>query len=65
MTKKNKYLEKKRNIDMNEKQKDELINELTKLLIKNHFYEEEHQVDVYIKKSRVYKDMIKMVKELL
>jgi len=65
MTKKNKYLEKKRNIDMNEKLKDEFIKELTRLLIKTDFYEHKNNVDIYVKKTRIYKDMIKMVKELL
>ena len=65
MTKKNKYLEKKRNIDMNEKLKDGFIKELTRLLIKTDFYEHQHNVDIYVKKTRIYRDMIKMVKELL
>lgn len=50
---------------MSEKQKEQIITELTRLLIQNDFYEKEKQVDVYIKKSRVYKDLIKMVKEIL
>ena len=50
---------------MNEKLKDEFIKELTRLLIKTDFYEHQHNVDIYVKKTRIYKDMIKMVKELL
>ena len=34
---------------------------LTKMLIETDFYEKEKQVDVYIKKTRVYKDLIKLV----
>ena len=50
---------------MPEKTKEEAINVLTKLLIKTDFYEKEKQVDVYVKKTRIYKDLIKMFKELL
>ena len=50
---------------MNEKLKDEFIKELTRLLIKTDFYEHQHNVDIYVKKTRIYRDMIKMVKELL
>ena len=50
---------------MQEKTKEEAINVLTKLLIKTDFYEKEKQVDVYVKKTRIYKDLIKMFKELL
>lgn len=49
---------------MKENIREELIEELTRLLIKTDFYEKEKQVDVYIKKSRVYKDLIKLVKML-
>lgn len=49
---------------MNQKLKEYLISELTKLLIKTDFYEKEKQVDVYIKKTRIYKDLIKLVKML-
>lgn len=48
-----------------EKRKEELIMTLTKMLIETDFYEKEKQVDVYIKKTRVYKDLIKLVKEIL
>lgn len=50
---------------MSESQKEDIIDELPKLLIKTDFYEKEKQVDVYVKKTRIYKDLIKMVKELL
>jgi len=36
----------------------------TELLIKNDFYEKKKQVDVYIKKSSAYKDLIRLVKKL-
>lgn len=49
---------------MNQKLKEYLISELTKLLIKTDFYEKEKQVDVYVKKTRIYKDLIKLVKML-
>ena len=47
---------------MSEALKEELIEELTKLLIKQHFYDEKHNVDTYVKKTRIYKDVIKLVK---
>lgn len=47
---------------MKENIREELINELTRLLIKTDFYEKEKQVDVYVKKTRIYKDLIKLVK---
>lgn len=50
---------------LSESQKEDIIDELTRLLIKTDFYEKEKQVDVYVKKTRIYKDLIKMVKELL
>ncbi len=50
---------------MSEKEKENVIDELTRLLIKTDFYEKEKQVDVYVKKTRIYKDLIKMVKEIL
>ena len=50
---------------MNERVKDELVDELTKLLIKQDFYDKKHNVDTYVKKTRIYQDIIKMVKELL
>ena len=43
-----------------EKRKEELIMTLTKMLIETDFYEKEKKVDVYIKKTRVYKDLIKL-----
>ena len=50
---------------MQEKIKEDVINELTKLLIKTDFYEKQNQVDIYVKKTRIYKDLITMFKELL
>lgn len=47
---------------MKENIRDELIDELTRLLIKTDFYDKEHNVDTYVKKTRVYKDLIKLVK---
>ena len=47
---------------MKESIKEELIEDLTRLLIKTDFYEKEKQVDVYVKKTRIYKDLIKLVK---
>lgn len=42
--------------------REELIEELTRLLIKQDFYDKEHNVDTYVKKTRIYKDLIKLVK---
>ena len=42
--------------------KEYLIQEITKLLIKQDFYDKEHNVDTYVKKTRIYKDLIKLVK---
>lgn len=50
---------------MSETQKENVIEELTRLLIETDFYEKNKGVDVYVKKTRIYKDLIKMVKELL
>lgn len=50
---------------MNDKTKDYAIEVLTKLLIKTDFYEKEKGVTVYIPKKVIYKDLIKMFKELL
>ncbi len=50
---------------MSEARKEELIHEITRLLIKQDFYDKEHNIDTYVKKTRIYKDLIKMVKELL
>lgn len=47
---------------MKENIKEELINELTRLLIKQDFYDKEHNVDTYVKKTRIYKDLVKLVK---
>ena len=47
------------------KTKEELITEITRLLIQTDFYEKEKQVDVYVKKTRIYKDLIKYFKNYL
>lgn len=47
---------------MKQEIKEELIDELTRLLIKTDFYDKEHNVDTYVKKTRVYRDLIKLVK---
>lgn len=49
---------------IDEATRDFIVNKLTELLIKNDFYEKKEQVDVYIKKSSAYKDLIKLVKKL-
>jgi hypothetical protein len=43
--------------------KEELIQELTKLLIKQDFYDKKHNVDTYVKKTRIYIDLISFVKQ--
>ena len=48
---------------MKENIKEELIQELTKLLIKQDFYDKEHNVDTYVKKTRIYCDLISFVKQ--
>ena len=48
---------------MKQEIKEELIDELTRLLIKTDFYEKEKQVNVYVKKTRVYRDLISFLKE--
>lgn len=48
---------------MKENIKEELIQELTRLLIKQDFYDKEHNVDTYVKKTRIYKDLISFVKQ--
>jgi len=50
---------------MSDLQKEILITELTRLLIQTNFYDKEHNVDTYVKKTRIFKDLIKMVRELL
>ena len=42
--------------------REELIEELTRLLIKQDFYDKENNVDKYVKKTRIFKDLIKLVK---
>ena len=49
---------------MKENIREELIEELTRLLIKQDFYDREHNVDTYVKKTRIYRDLIKLVKML-
>lgn len=49
---------------IDEDTRDFIVNKLTALLIKNDFYEKKKQVNVYIKKSSAYKDLIKLVKNL-
>lgn len=49
---------------MRENIKEEIIQELTRLLIKQDFYDKEHNVDTYVKKTRIYCDLIKFFKEL-
>ena len=48
---------------MKENIKEELIQELTRLLIKQDFYDKEHNVDTYVKKTRIFKDLISFVKQ--
>lgn len=48
---------------MKENIKEELIQELTRLLIKQDFYDKEHNVDTYVKKTRIYCDLISFVKQ--
>lgn len=48
---------------MKENIKEDLIQELTRLLIKQDFYDKEHNVDTYVKKTRIYKDLISFVKQ--
>lgn len=50
---------------MKEKVKEEIIEELTRLLIKTDFYEKQKGVEVYVSKKRIYKDLIKWVKGYL
>ena len=45
--------------------KEELITEITRLLIKNDFYEKDKGVVVYVPKRVIYNDLIKMLKEIL
>lgn len=45
--------------------KDFLVEELTKLLIKQQFYDKDNNVDTYVKKTSAYKDLIKLIKEIM
>lgn len=50
---------------MKEKVKEEIIEELTRLLIENDFYERKKGVQVYIPKRVIYNDLIKWVRGYL
>ena len=50
---------------MSEKEKEDIISILTRLLIENDFYERDKGVQVYIPKRVIYNDLIKMIKEIL
>jgi hypothetical protein len=44
--------------------KEYLIQEITKLLIKQDFYDKKHNIDTYVKKTALYRDLIKFIKLL-
>ena len=46
-------------------QKEQIIEELTNLLIKQDFIDKQKGKDTYVKKTRIYKDLIKWFKEKL
>ena len=46
-------------------QKEQIIEELTNLLIKQDFIDKQKGKDTYVKKTRIYKDLIKWFKERL
>lgn len=50
---------------MSEKEKEDIISILTRLLIENDFYEKDKGVVVYVPKRVIYNDLIKMLKEIL
>ena len=50
---------------MNVDLKEFLIQKFTELLIKTDFYEKGKGVEVYVSKKRIYKDIIRMLKEML
>lgn len=50
---------------MNENDKEFVIEKLTELLIKEEIKERQNKKQVYIKKTRVYKDLIKLFKDIL
>lgn len=50
---------------MIDKRKEDIIQELTRLLIKTDFYEKDKNVTVYVPKKVIYRDVIKMLKEFL
>lgn len=49
---------------MNEELIDEAIGKLTKLLIEQEFKDREKGKATYVKKTRAYKDLIKLLKEI-
>ena len=48
---------------MSEEVKNEIIDKLTELLIKQDFIDRQKGKDTYVKKTRIYKDLIKWFKE--
>lgn len=46
-------------------QKEQIIEELTNLLIKQDFIDKQKNKDTYVKKTRIYKDLIKWFKARL
>ena len=50
---------------MSESDKEYVVDVLTRLLIKTDFYEKTNQKEIYIRKTQLYRDLIKMFKELL
>lgn len=48
---------------MDEETKNEIISKLTELLIKQDFMDRQKGKDTYVKKSRIFKDLIKWFKE--
>lgn len=45
--------------------KEEAINKLTELLIKQDFIDKKKGKGTYVKKTRIYRDLIKFIKEYL
>lgn len=48
---------------INKQEVEEIIEELTNLLIKQDFIDKQKGKDTYVKKTRIYKDLIKWFKE--
>lgn len=48
---------------INKQDVEEIIEELTNLLIKQDFIDKQKGKDTYVKKTRIYKDLIKWFKE--